>query len=117
MARIWKEPLDEERHLEFMSTFAVGGMPIDRMRSDGSVYFVRECAFTFQFASLDQLRSCIDYFSTGIHPSRRVPGVHLEHYWQKWSERLPAGLTRTSKRRRIHAALRRALTEFTGGDT
>lgn len=106
MAKIWKEPLDVERHRDFISGAQdAGGVPINKKSSDGWVYFVRECGFIFQFASLEQLRQALDYFSTTVHPPNRVPGISLEHYWQRWFERLPPGLTGGQKRVRISKAL------------
>lgn len=114
MAKFWKEPLDLARHRDFMSGWQdAGGVAIERSRSDGSVYFVRECGFTFQFASVDQLRQALEHFSATAHPPNLIPGISLEHYWQQWFERLPAGLTGGSKRVSIAKALRRALGEFT----
>jgi hypothetical protein len=109
MAKIWKEPLDEERHKDFMSSATVGG---GRPIADGWVYFVRECSFTFQFMSRGQIQECLEFFSVKVHPARRRPGITLEHYWQHWYERLPRGLLAESKRVRIKKALERALDEF-----
>jgi hypothetical protein len=84
-------------------------MPIDPRASDGWVYFVRECSFTFQFATVDQIRECRDYFASRLHRARRLPGITLEHYWQRWFERLPPGLIAEPKRDRVLKALERAL--------
>jgi hypothetical protein len=109
----WKEPLDVERHRDYVSGAQdAGGVAIDRSISDGWVYFVRVCSFTFSFANLDQLREAIRYFGQTVHPARREPGRHLEHYWQRWFERLPPGLAGGSKRVRVRRGLTVALTSF-----
>jgi hypothetical protein len=108
----WKEPINE-RHRDYVSgSQDAGGVPIDRSISDGWVYFVRVCAFTFSFANLDQLREAIQYFGQTIHAARRSPGCRLEHYWQRWFERLPPGLIGGSKRARVRRGLTVALGSF-----
>lgn len=89
-----------------------GGEAVDPDRSDGWVYFVRECGFTFQFVHLGQLETAIEYFANRVHPSSRTPHTHPEHWHHRWFERLPAGLTGGGKRTRILRALTRALSEF-----
>lgn len=118
MSKHWKEPLDPSHHLDFMSTYDIGGVPRqpprDRLVPAWS-YFVRVDGFTFQFASVEQLRECIAYCRKAIHPARRQgPVGRLEHYWQGWCERLPRGLLRGIKRRRVVTALERAAAEFAG---
>ncbi len=114
MARYWKEKTDPDRHVDFMSTAQIGGLPLESSGAKGDwVYFVRECSFTFQFVNLNQLEEMITYFSEKVHPSTRTENVRLEHYWQRWYERLPKGLNGGSKRERIHKALVKALAEFT----
>ena len=61
-----------------------------------------------------QIQECRDYFGTKLHPARRTPGVFLEHYWQRWFERLPPGLLTDSKRLRVLKALDKALDQFAG---
>ena len=110
----WKEPLDVARHRDFLSGAQdAGGVPVDRSISDGWVYFVRVCGFTFSFVNLDQVREAIQYFGQTVHPARRSPDRHLEHYWQRWFERLPAGFIGGSKRTRVRRGLTVALTSFT----
>jgi len=114
----WKEPLDVERHRDYVSGAQdAGGVTVDCSISDGWVYLVRVCGFTFSFANLDQLREAIQYFGQTVHPGRRSPGRHLEHYWQRWFERLPAGLIGGSKRTRVRRGLTCALTSFASAQT
>ena len=118
MSRHWIEKLDPERHADFMSTTHVGGLPVDSPRSnleDRLVYFVAVAGFTFQFVNIDQLRDCLKWFRDKIHPSSRTPDVELEHYWQRWYERLPKGITKEPNRQKVVAALERALTDFQDG--
>jgi hypothetical protein len=122
MAKIWKEAFDAERHRDYMTTKHLAGwLPgdgrggVDRAHSfvrPHWVYFVREGDFTFQFHSLEQVQECLDYFEAATHPSSRTPGIDLEHYWQRWFERLPAGLLSGQRRVRIGRALSRALETF-----
>ncbi|MGC4093274.1 MAG: hypothetical protein QM756_36365 [Polyangiaceae bacterium] len=109
----WKEPLDAERHRDYVSGAQdAGGRIINPSSSDGWVYFVRAGAFTFAFANLEQLREAIRYFGQSLHPARRRPGIHLEHYWQRWFERLPPGLIAGTKRVRVRRALLAAFVSF-----
>ena len=97
----------------------LGGATIEPVESphfdDRRMYFVAVSGFTFQFVSLDQLRECLDWFRQKIHPSSRLPNVTIEHYWQRWYERLPKGLTKESKRKKIIVALENALLDFSVG--
>ena len=79
------------------------------------VYFVAVCSFTFEFHSLEQVRTCLDYFRGKIHPSSMEPGVTQEHYWQPWQQRLPLRLFEEAKRKRVVHALERALSDFVAG--
>lgn len=115
MSKHWKEKTNLEEHIDidYMSTAHIGGLPIQNSPAKGEwVYFVTECSFTFQFVSLEQLKTAKAYFSLKVHPSTRRFHDGLEHYWQSWSERLPAGLIRGSKRERILKALEKAFQEF-----
>jgi hypothetical protein len=119
MATFWKEPVDPARHRDFMGggyqgdgVLDVGGWPIIPADTDGWVYFVRVASFTFSFVSLEQLEGALSFFDRTVHPARRRPGPRLEHYWQRWFERLPPGLVGGSKRSRIHRALMTALSAF-----
>jgi hypothetical protein len=114
MSRHWIERLDPTRHADQM-TIHVRGFPVDPPR-DGLiekwVYFVEVASFTFQFQSVDQLRQCLDFFKQKIHPTSRQPEVDLEHYWQRWFEKLPQWLFEESKRVKVITALERAATDF-----
>ena len=116
MARHWTEPLNSERHRDFMSSTNVGGLAADSARTGSSVvFFVAVTGFTFQFANLGQLRECLEWFRVKVHPSSRESGHDLEHYWQRWHERLPKGITKEPKRQKIVKALENALADFTVG--
>ena len=75
-------------------------------------YFVYAASFTFQFQSIVQIKEARQYFSQKIHPARRLPGVTLEHCWQRWFERLPPGLQSDAKRKKVVKALDQAIDEF-----
>ncbi|WP_161630639.1 hypothetical protein [Pseudoduganella violaceinigra] len=111
MPKIWTEIADPNRHTDFMSDWSIGGRraapPSDNLRRR-NVLLIEVCQFTFQFHSLEQLNEAIDFFSKTVHPSSRISGVELEHYWQPWSQRLPKGMTSRSRRVRVLAALRKA---------
>lgn len=111
VAKFWKEPLDPSRHVDHFHH----GHAIPRTRVHGleTAYFVRVAGFTFEFASVAQIRECIEWFSTPIHPSSREPVFEPEKgHWQPWHDRLPAFIRKGSKRERVLKALRNALEEF-----
>ena len=115
MARIWKEAYNPQEHVDFMASAWVGGVRGLRLHDPilhQWVYFVHVSGFTFQFHSLEQLRTCLTYFSQKLHPSTRTPGPHLEHYWPHWYERLPLKLFAEPKRQKVVQALAQALREF-----
>ena len=98
-----------------MSTTHLGGLPAPQPPDPlivHWVYLVDVCSFTFQFISLDQLRECLRYFREPLHRTSRLPDVTLEHYWQRWFERIPQRLLQGAKRRKVVAALERALADF-----
>ena len=73
----------------------IGGLPLQPPRDPlirTWVYFVDVAAFTFQFQSLAQMNECLEFFRQKIHPTSIQPDVTLEHYWQRWYERLPRWL-------------------------
>ena len=115
MARLWTETLDPERHVDYMRTSHIGGFPPEPRRDrliERPVYFVEVCGFTFQFHSLEQIERALAHFGRKIHATSAQSGVTLEHYWQRWYERLPQWLFEEPKRVRVVAALSRALRHF-----
>lgn len=121
MSRHWKEPFDEHKHRDFMSGYQVAGgrprtPPPDNL-VERWVYFVSVASFTFEFNSLAQIKEARDYFGKKVHPARREPGHELEHYWQRWFERLPAGLNGGTKREKVLMALEKAIEEFGAGES
>ena len=111
--KIWKEKTDPEKHRDYVATSHIGGMPVDRPKDnliESWVYFVKEAGFTFQFVTLAQLETCIDYFSHKTHPSTKSFNNEHEHYWQRWFERLPPGLLK--KREKVLKTLLEARQTF-----
>ncbi|MEO7096941.1 MAG: hypothetical protein ABI175_27020 [Polyangiales bacterium] len=108
--KCWTEPFDPTRHVDH---FRNGGAGI-RERDQGALqYFVRVAGFTFELATLGQLRECIEWFSIKIHPSSREQVFEPEKgEWQPWHSRLPASVKKASKRERVLEALRAALVEL-----
>ena len=119
MSRIWKERCDPSKHRDFMTGHQdAGGRPVEAARDnliEKWVYFVHAASFTFQFHSVAQIEEAKEYFITKIHPARREPNEGLEHYWQRWFERLPPGLQGEAKRKKITKALEQAISEFKPG--
>ena len=122
MAKFWRERVDPDRHRDFIGggyrgdgVQDAGGWPVVPASTDGWIYFVRECSFTFTFVTLAQLDEAREYFAKPVHPSRRRRGVSQEHYWQHWYERLPSALTGGTKRTRILRALDAARQHFVQG--
>ena len=117
MARIWKEALDTDRHLDH---FHAGG-PRNRVAGTPGLgswtYFVRVCGFTFEFASTDQIRECIDFCESKTQPTSRRPEFssdlsHEKGHWQSWWERVPMKLQSRLKREAVLKALRAARIRF-----
>ena len=119
MSKHWKERFDPAKHRDFMTGRQdAGGRPRPAKRDpliEEWAYFVRVNGFTFEFASVDQVREALAYCREKVHPARREPDVWLEHYWQRWFERLPKGLLKGAKRGEVVAALERAVEEFERG--
>lgn len=115
MSKHWKEKADADKHVDYMSTYHVGGINInfEGNKTGEWVYFVRVGSFTFQFVNLEQLDDMIEYVSQKVHPSTKAPNNGLEHYWHSWQERLPKGLLKGPRRDRILTALLKAKTDFT----
>jgi hypothetical protein len=113
MAKHWKEALDPTRHVDHF--VAGGSVPRRRTRGDEYSYFVRVAGFTFEFASVAQIRVALERFSTPIQPSSRQPVFEPEKgHWQPWDARLPAKILSGSRRERVVRALRDALAELAG---
>jgi hypothetical protein len=112
VARYWKEPLDPARHADHFNPGSARPRSGDRRGACFS-YFVQVAGFTFEFASVDQLRECLTFFEQRIHPSSRKPVFAPEKgHWQAWHERLPARVLKSSRRERVLLALRAALVSF-----
>lgn len=112
MPKFWIEPVDPERHVDHFHA----GSAHPRTRGAGQLaYFVRVAGFTFEFATLDQIRECLAWFSFKIHPSSRVRVFEPEKgEWQLWHSRLPARVKKGSKRERVVKGLQAALVAFDG---
>ena len=118
MAKHWKEIANLEKHIDYMSTSHVGGIALKGSpeKDTAQVYFVQVEGFTFQFVTLDQLDTAIAYFSD-MPPASRASNNGLEHFWQRWYERLPKGMTKKSKRAKVLKALNKARNEFSCEDS
>ena len=97
MAKIWSES---------------EGSRLQRRR----VVFVRVAGFTFRFDTFDQLRLCLNFYRRRLHPSRRSRAVAAalaagQSRWclERWYERLPLYLREEPKRRKVVAALEKAM--------
>lgn len=79
---------------------------------------MRVCSFKFVFHTVQQLRACLDYYSKKIHPTSRIPFEKLGDYGgdnsecQRWFDRLPMHLLEEPKRRKVVAALEKALVRW-----
>jgi hypothetical protein len=112
MAKHWKEPLDPSRHLDHFQAGGARSRSTERPGA-GFSYFVQVVGFTFELASIEQLRACAAFFEQRIHPSSRAAVFEPEKgEWQAWHERLPARVLKGSKRERVLRALRDALASF-----
>ncbi len=112
VARIWTEPYQSGKHFtswEYSGTVdAHGKAPtlIPKM-----VLLVNVASFTFQFLSFHQLQDCLAYFEQKIHPTSRIPFPGGMDHWEalRWFERLPMYLLEDAKRKKVVAALQRAV--------
>lgn len=61
-----------------MSTTHLWGMLLkgSKYKTAKWVYFVKECSFTFQFVSLEQIEEYINYFEHKVHPT----SIAIAHY-------------------------------------
>lgn len=105
MAQIWKEKLNPDVHRDYMQGYQdAGGRPVQPPRDsliEAWVYFARSGRFQLQFTSQESVEEAIRYFSRKTHPARREPNVGLEHYWQRWFERLPPGIHKDPARTKM----------------
>jgi hypothetical protein len=107
MARISKEPL---KRYDGKASLA-----------PRHVIVVRVASFTFRFATIEQLRECIEYYRQKTHPSSRIAAKtlaadlgedwRLQRGWEveRWVERLPMYLLEEPKRQKVLKALSNAL--------
>ena len=127
MAKIWAEPFDAARHRNPMNHGWGAPSPQQRARHQRaptlephSVAFVRVAGFTFEFHSVAQIQTCLQYFAAKHQPSSRLP-VHAGNYGgdqsetQRWFERLPQFLREESKRLQVVAALEEAMRQAAAG--
>ena len=115
MSRHWREKLNPKKHRDYMISVGDGGHYIEPPRDNliiQYVYFVEVVGFTFQFSSIAQIYQALEYCKQKTHPSTLKSGIFLEHYWQKWYERLPKGLLKGTKRDKVVKALEKAVLEF-----
>ncbi|KZZ44150.1 hypothetical protein A3759_12310 [Thalassolituus sp. HI0120] len=115
MSKVWREIADPKKHIDYMSTRNEGGVPVEASRDnliEKWVYFADVCNFTFQFASIDQVQECKEYFSKSVHPSTREEGHDLEHYWHPWYSKLPKGINKGVKREKVIKALNNILSKW-----
>ncbi len=76
------------------------------------IYFIQTPNCILQFVEVAQIHTAREYFSKKIHPARRGLDNGLEHYWQRWFERLPPGVHREPSRLRILHALDRLIQDI-----
>lgn len=115
MSKVWREIADPMKHSDFISNSHIGGMPVTQPRDnllEKWVYLVDVCNFTFQFASIEQVKECKAYFEQKVHPS--TIGYHppFEHYWQPWYCKLPKGINKDVKRQKVLKALHKILKKW-----
>jgi hypothetical protein len=117
MAKFWREKADPKKHCDFMSTRNEGGLPVQSSEHKlvtKWVYLIEVDGFTFQFISLEQAIECKAYFSSKTHPSTREAGHVWEHYWHPWYCKLPKGMTRTAKRKKLIKTIDSLLNRYAG---
>jgi hypothetical protein len=89
--------------------------PIPQSLETHRVYFVRVCAFTFEFHSIQQIQECLAFFSRKVHPSSRASlGGICHEEAQRWFDRLPMRLLEERRRIPVAEALSQALDKFGG---
>ena len=80
MSKVWREIANPKKHLDFMSTRIEGGIPVEAAKDNQIekwVYFANVCDFTFQFADIEQVKDCRQYFSQKVNASTREGGPYL----------------------------------------
>lgn len=105
MVRIWKE-----ENLEHYTKYS-NLVPI-------WLYFVEVCGFTFKFHSVEQLEQTLEYYTKKLHPSSIIPNLNQcpekidRSLIQRWYEKLPLYLRKEAKRKKVVAALQKAVHQF-----
>ncbi|NIB44801.1 hypothetical protein HBA55_34795 [Pseudomaricurvus alkylphenolicus] len=115
MSRVWREIADPKKHSDFMSTYNEGGIPVKKSRDnliEKWVYLAEVCGFTFQFASIEQVKECKAYFEKKVHPSTRDIHPPHEHYWHPWYCKLPKGINGGTKRQKVLKTLDQILEKW-----
>ena len=116
MGKVWREIADPAVHSDFMSNHTEGGFcikPIPDPLIEKWVYLAEVCNFTFQFSSLDQVRECIAYFEQKTHPSTRCDDhIPYERYWHPWYCKLPKGIIKKTKRKKVLKSLYKILEKW-----
>lgn len=115
LSKVWREEADPTKHADFMSNCLEGGLPISKSCDNlisKWVYMANVCNFTFQFASLEQVKECKDYFSRKVHPSTIGEHPPFEHYWQQWYCKLPKGINKDKNREKVLKALDQILSKW-----
>jgi hypothetical protein len=118
MAKIWKEiRKDKEPSIDHMS--GAGLSEISKSKDNlvqKYTYYVEVCGFTFEFASVEQIRIALQYYSQKTHSSSRIT---MERWMrserdciQRWYERVPQYLLEKGKREKVVKALQKALDKF-----
>ena len=115
MSRIWSELFDLKKHQNQMPE-------VERFTAEQNraptliphlIYFVSVCSFTFEFHSIKQIQTCLDYYSRKIQPSSRL-NIGAADQWecQRWFEKVPLFLREERKRQQVVKALEKALEKF-----
>lgn len=108
MSKVWREIAKPRKHTDYMSSRNEGGIQIEGSQDnllEKWVYFAGVNNFVFQFASMEQVLECKNYFSKKIHPSSRESGHDHEHYWHPWHSKLPKGINKRTNREKVLKSL------------
>jgi hypothetical protein len=111
VARIWKESNDGRRFGDEL-LYPIPAYARDLVTRD--FICVNVCSFTFRFENEDEIRKYIAFFEKKTHPSsRRDIPEEIDSFFrwhsQRWYERLPMYLQEEAKKKRVLAALRKAI--------